>query len=139
MATERLSPPYFNSGMVFGPCHSFEAMAEPYQDAIIYMRAVMSNSYWFDQLALALALAKTIQRTNLLPMRWNFANQKSFEDIYPDELADVRFIHAMREDVIHRTRDFESDAAVKALVARTDLTGANEQLRAHIAELLNGF
>lgn len=132
----RHSPPYFNSGMVFGAREEVERIWEAYQDALDYLRRAVPDQYWFDQLGLALALAKAGVRTNPLPMRWNFANQASFDEAFPEELADVRFLHFMRTDTIDRDRDFASDAALAKLLHRRDLTGSNEILRARIAELM---
>lgn len=132
----RHSPPYFNSGMVFGAREAFETLSEPYFRSLAYMRRVLSDTYWFDQLGLALAMAAADVQTNILPLRWNFPNQRGFDEKHPDELADVRFIHAMREDQIHRDRDFADEAALRRLVERRDLVGSNEALRARIAELM---
>lgn len=129
------SPPYFNSGMIFGPRWCFEKISEPYFAAVQYLRKVMRDTYWFDQIGLALAIAKAEIPVNVLPMRWNFANQLSFDEAFPDELADVRFIHAMRTDIVDRDKDFESEEALHRLSYRRDLLGSNEVLRARVAEL----
>ena len=132
----RVSPPYFNSGMVFGPREHMENLWAPYQDALDYLPSVMADTYWFDQIGLALAMAKADVQTNALPMRYNFANQQSFEQAFPAELADIRFLHFMREDVLHRQRDFADEGAIRRLTERKDLAGTNELLRQRIASLL---
>ena len=133
--SRRMSPPYFNSGMVFGPRAEMEKLWWPMQTALERLPAMVSDHYWIDQIALALALAMSAAPTVVLPMRWNFANQASFDDAFPGELADVRFLHAMRTDIIDRDRDFETSDSIAALVARRDLTGSNEMLRQRVAEL----
>lgn len=132
-----ISPPYFNSGMVFGPREDMARLWGPYQEALSILRKTPPEvAYWSDQLGIALAIAKSGVPTNILPMRYNFANQASFEAAWPQELADARFVHFMREDAIHRTRDFESDEAMDALASRTDLTGANDLVCGRVGVLL---
>lgn len=126
---------YFNSGMVFGPRAAFEAMQEPYFAAIAYLRRTISDAYWFDQLGLPLGIAAAELETHVLSQRWNFPNQPAFDQAFPDELADVRFLHFLRTDIVDRAKIFESQESIAAFVARTDLTGSNELLRKRIEEL----
>lgn len=134
-----LGPYYPNSGMIFGPRHLFERLCDPYHKTIGFMRGLLPDTYWFDQLALALAVAKSGVPTGTLPLRYNFPNRPAFDAARPEELVDVRFLHAMQTDVVHRDRDFEDVAAMRALVARTDLVGSNEVLRRRVSELIGTF
>lgn len=134
MGQFELGPFYPNSGVVFGPRASFEAIASRYDDAIEFLRVNVSDAYWFDQLGLALACAGHSVRE--LPLRYNFPNQAAFDAWCPLELRAVRFLHYLRTDVVDRDRDFADIAAIRRLVARTDLTGSNEVLRRRVAELL---
>lgn len=130
------SPWYVNSGFCFAPKHLFEQLIEPYHEAIFRMRHVMRDTYWFDQLALALAVAKSRVPSKVIPLRYNFPNQAAFDLQRPAELDDVRILHYLREDTINRTTDFESFDAMWRLSRRKDLTGSNEVLRKTVAELL---
>ncbi len=136
-AAETLGPFYPNSGMVIGPRRHFEALSPRFFEAIDLLRANVSDTYWFDQVGFAMACVMDggvpVQQ---LPLRYNFPNRPSFDAAYPDELADVRFLHAMQTDIVHRDRDFESAEAAQRLVARTDLTGSNEVLRQRVGELM---
>jgi hypothetical protein len=48
----------------------------------------------------------------------------------------MRFCHAMQTDVVDRDGDFESEEAIDALCARTDLDGSNEVLRKRVNEIV---
>lgn len=127
---------YVNSGMCLMTRDHFEQMCPHYHGAVNVIRGAMKDSYWADQLALALAAAKAKVPVKTLPTRYNHPNQHAFDTAYPDELADIRFIHYLREDLINRTTDFESVEALRKLVARTDLTGGNEIVRQTVAETM---
>jgi hypothetical protein len=129
-------PFYVNSGFVFIPRTYFEAMVPHYHYAIGIMRSAMRDTYWFDQLALALAVARSGVPCTALPLRFNFPNQAAFDTAHPRELDSIRVLHYLREDVINRTTDFESLPAIRRLVARTDLKGSNEVLRRTVAEVM---
>lgn len=129
----KLTPWYANSGMIWAPRHLFERLCQPYHAAINVIRSAMADTYWADQLAVALTVAKTGVPVRSLVQRFNFPNQPAFDEAKPEELQDVRVIHYLREDRVHRTRDFESLAALRRLVNRDDLTGSHEVLRRAIA------
>lgn len=139
---QRYSPAYLNSGVVFGPRDLFERLQEPYAEAVRWLRSVSKDSYWFDQVGLCIGVAEARIPVNLMDrynrpnLELNFPNQRVFDEAWPDKLADVRFIHYLRTDVVHRDDDFADVAALRRLVARADLTGSNEVLRQHIAGLM---
>ena len=128
---------YVNSGMCLLPRDHFERMIEPYHDAIAFMRATMSDTYWFDQLALGLAAAKADVPRLVLPIRYNFPNQIAFDQAYPVDLADCRFLHYLRTDTVDRDADFESVAAIQRFISRPGLTGSNALLQKRVGQLLN--
>ena len=124
---------YPNSGMVVIPKDCFLAMIPHYHMAINQMRQAMTDHYWFDQLALAIAIAKAGVPYISLPLRYNFPNQREFEELYPEELRQIRALHYLREDQISRKSDFASTAALRRFLGR-DLTGeTNEILRRAIS------
>ncbi len=131
----KMSPPYFNTGVVLAPSHLLEQIYQPYMDALSVVRGAM-DSYFFEQIALTLALYKTQIPFDVLPVRYNFPNQPGFDVGYPADLSDVCFLHFLREDVVNRTRDFASLDAMQAFVGRTDLVGSNELFRRRVGELL---
>jgi hypothetical protein len=129
-------PYYVNSGFFFAPRHLFERMCAPYQEAVNICKLAMRDSYWFDQLALALAVAKSGVPHLTLPISYNFPNQAAFDTAYPGGLLAAKVLHYLRTDIIDRDRDFADLTAIKRLVARTDLTGSNEIVRQTVAETM---
>lgn len=128
-------PWYVNSGAVLIPGPLFERLRRAYQVAIRFLRGALHDAYWFDQLALALAVPFAgLPAFNVGPS-FNFPNQPDFDAAYPGDLARVRFIHYLRTDVVDRDRDFADDAAIARFLARRDLAGSNEALRRRVAVL----
>ena len=131
----RYTPAYFNFGMVVAPS---EVMAKVSADIAAADEVVTKNLDTFFRFQIALTL--TIQKHQLpvcaLPLRYNFPNDPKFEKKYPDELRDIRILHYLRCEIVHRETDFETLARVDALVRRSDLSGSNEVLRECIEKLL---
>lgn len=132
----RKGPWYVNSGVMFGPVDKFDEVRRTYLRAIMFLPGMMTDTYWFDQLAMALAVGATGVPATTHGLRYNFPNRPAFDAMFPAELADCRFVHAMQTDIVDRDRDFETPEAMRRLVARRDLTGSNEVLRRRVAELL---
>lgn len=132
----RYSPPYFNTGVLFAPAAELERLYEPYVDALRYVRTQM-DSYFFEQIALTLALANAEIPVQILPLRYNYPNQAEFDSLHPGELADVRLLHFLRTDGgVRREEDFETIASMRRLASREDLAGSNEVLRDRLAQIL---
>ncbi len=131
----RFSPPYFNTGVVLARADFYERLYEPYMSALRFTRQQL-DSYFFEQIALTLALGKTGLPFDVLPLRYNFPNQAAFDAAYPEELESVSLLHFLRTDTVDREKDFHTAADIRRLVERSDLTGSNEVLRHRIAELL---
>jgi hypothetical protein len=131
----RFSPPYFNTGVVLASAEVLERFYEAYMRCLYAVRGVL-DSYFFEQIAMTLALYQLEIHPIVLPLRYNFPNQSEFDQARADELADVRFLHFLRNNVIDREADFVSLRNVAKLVSRTDLEGSNEALRLRVAELL---
>jgi hypothetical protein len=131
----RYTPTYFNFGMVVAPS---EMMAMISADIAAADEVVTMELDTFFRFQIALTL--TIQKHQLpvcpLPLRYNFPNDPGFEQKYLEELRDIRILHYLRCEIVHREKDFETLANVAALVRRSDLAGSNEVLRRCIEELL---
>lgn len=131
----RYSRPYFNTGVVLADAAALTAMYDHYMSSLAALRKIM-NSYFVDQIAFTLAMELAGVNISVLPPRFNFPNQIGFDHRYPEDLADIKFLHFLRLDTIDRERDFASMDAMRKLIARTDLRGSNEILRRRIAQLL---
>ena len=130
-------PFYVNSGVVFAPRAIFQSLWSPYQEAIKFLRTILADAYWFDQLALALAVqAASVPKYE----RWigyNMPNQDGFDQHDPNAVEIPIFIHYLRTDIIHRERDLASWEAACKLVQRRDLTGTNENFRRRVQQLMD--
>ncbi len=131
----RFSPPYFNTGVVLASSEVLENFYEAYMRCLFAVRGVL-DSYFFEQIAMTLALAQLGIDPIVLPPRYNFPNQSEFDQAYADDLAQVHFLHFLRNDVIDRGADFISLQKIAKLVSRKDLKGSNEALRRRMEELL---
>jgi hypothetical protein len=131
----RFSPPYFNTGVVLARADVYERLYEPYMTALRFVKERL-DSYFFEQIALTLALLRMELPFELLPLRYNFPNQAAFDITYPEELEKVRLLHFLRTQIVDRESDFQTADDIRRLVDRSDLSGSNEVLRRRIAELL---
>jgi len=131
----RMSPVYFNSGVVLAPASLFEKLWPSYWEATSALGTMM-ESYSFDQISFTLALVKERIPYSLLPLRFNFPNDPLFDEVYAQELDDARFLHFLRTSPVDRTSSFENISTISDLARRRDLAGSNELLRRRIEELL---
>jgi SAM-dependent methyltransferase len=130
----RLTPPYFNFGMLAAPAALMETISLEIEKTDDFVMATLDTFFRF-QIALTLMIQKHRLSVRALPVRYNFPNDPRFDAKYPQELSAVRILHYLRCEVIHREKDFRSRGSVAALIARQDLTGSNEIFRRKIAEL----
>jgi hypothetical protein len=134
----RYSPAYFNSGVLVGAGEAMNALAPHAIPATEAVRSV-HDMIFCDQLAFTLMLYKTGVPATVAPLRYNFPNHPLIEQALPGELAEVAIIHYLRHEIVDRAKVFASPEALARLIARTDLSGANERLRARLAELHPGL
>ena len=130
----RFAPPYFNTGVVLASSAALTQLYSPYMEALDLVRRCM-DTYYFEQIALTLAIFTAGVPAQVIPLRYNFPNQSDFDVAHPGELAAMRFLHFLRSYVVDRERDFESIEAIERLISRSDLTGSNEALRARVEQL----
>jgi SAM-dependent methyltransferase len=130
----RFTPPYFNFGMVAAPAGMMEIISVEIEKADDFVNANLDTFFRF-QIALTLTIQKHGLPVHALPLRYNFPNDPSFDAKYPEELSDVRILHYLRCEIIHRESDFRTLNSVASLIARQDLTGSNEVFRRRVAEL----
>ncbi|MEO6872395.1 MAG: class I SAM-dependent methyltransferase [Chthoniobacterales bacterium] len=130
----RFTPPYFNFGMVAAPAELMEVISMEIGKADDFVNAQLDTFFRF-QIALTLSILKHRLPVRSLPLRYNFPNDPDFDAKYPEELADVRILHYLRCETVHRERDFRTLTDVAALTARRDLTGSNEVFRQRIENL----
>jgi hypothetical protein len=130
----KMSPPYFNTGVLLSTPSIFEKLYDTYMTMLHGVRANMDN-YFFEQIALTLALERTRLPYHIVSMRFNFPNDPGYDTAYPKDFADIRFLHFLRNDVIEREQDFANSEATMKFIGRRDLNGSNELFRRRIEEL----
>lgn len=130
----RYSPAYFNSGMIVGTGEAMNRMARLALPALKAVRSVL-DTFFFDQIAFTLMMYKAKVNKRLIPIRYNFPNQAEFEQKYREDAGSISVLHYLRTETVDRDAIFESGATLSSFIARRDLSGANEQLRARIEVL----
>lgn len=134
-AEMRYCPPYFNTGVLAASRRSLELLYDPYMASLQSVRSLY-NTYFFEQIALTLALYRTGIRSHVIPLRYNYPNQQEFDIAFPDEVNEIRFLHFLRTDIVKREEDFLNWAKMKQLSRRRDLRGSNEVFRERLAQLM---
>ena len=130
----RYTPVYFNFGMVIAPAALMDKVGEEIIDADHFVSERVTTFFRF-QIALTLAMQKQRLASLALPLRYNFPNDPRFDRAYPDELTNVRALHYLRCEIVHRENDFADLERVAAIIRRRDLVGSNEVLRKRLEEL----
>jgi hypothetical protein len=132
--TCRYSPVYFNSGMVIGTGEAFNRMAPLAYPALQAVRSVL-DTFYFDQIAFTLMMYKAGVTKKLIPARFNFPNQASFEARFPEDANDVAVLHFLRTDTVERDIIFNSRQNIESFIQCPSLRGSNELLRARVAAI----
>jgi len=134
MTADRMTPVYYNFGMVLMPARFMEVLSAEIEPADKFVNSTLETFFRF-QIALTLAIQRTNLPTRALPLRYNFPNDPQFDQKYPDELKQIRILHYLRCEIVHRENDFFDLSRVAELVARRSLVGSNETFRTIVAEL----
>lgn len=134
MTSDRMTPVYYNFGMVMMPGQLMEALSAEMESADDFVNSTIETFFRF-QIALTLAIQKLNLPTRALPLRYNFPNDPRFDHKYPEELEQIRILHYLRCKIVHREKDFAELSGIEALIARKGLKGSNEVLRETLERL----
>ncbi len=117
--TPRLSPPYFNFGVLAAPAGVMNAIGNVIFD---HMRKVeqVRDFIYKCQIALTLSVVSTKTPWKEMPMRFNMLNHPIIAAAYPVEAAEARIMHYLCGDVkdFSKNKDMHSPEAVDAWLAR---------------------
>lgn len=130
----KMSPPYFNTGMMLAKKESLELLYPHYVKSLEMVRTSMNN-YCFEQIALTLAIFTSGIPYHILPVRYNFQNRPEIDRAYPDEMEKIKFLHFLHTSIIKRDVDFQNIESIMKFTLRKDLIGSNEMLRQYVANV----
>lgn len=132
----RYAPAYYNFGVVFVPRSMVLPLGAQLERELAYMPRIPIYPVYGTQLGLTFAICQLGLPHCTLPFRFNFANLEWADRRYLIDLADVRIIHYLKEDVIGPRREtWATQEALQAFMNRRDLSGSNEILRGAVARL----
>lgn len=127
---DRFGPAYYNFGVVFVPGPTVQDVGAVFVRQMQRASTAPIHQYFIGQLAFTLSIYELGLPHVALPLRYNFPNYPWADQRAISDLADVRVVHYLAEDVIGTRRDtWGSEQNFGAFLARADLTGANEVLR----------
>jgi hypothetical protein len=127
-------PPYFNLGVLAGTRETVARVGARIYEELDAVRRY-ADTVFRCQLAVTLALARTGAPWRELPVRFNFPNDERFAQAYPDDAADIRILHYLRDEQLDRSALARTGAELDAFLSRSDLTPTNSHLRDRVAEL----
>jgi hypothetical protein len=128
----RYAPAYLNLGMLAAPATTMRRLGTVMYESMAAVDRYV-ESHFRCQLAVTLAIARTDCAWSALPVQWNFPNDERFRARFPDDAADIRVLHYLRDDEVDRAVEFGSPEGVADLLARRDLSPVNELLRCRVA------
>jgi len=132
----RFAPAYYNYGAVFFPAVVFSRLRPHIQSCLERTTGLPIHPGFRSQLALTLAIYELNLPHVALDVRYNYPNDDWADRFHPTELADVRIIHYLREEILGARRDvWGSEEAFQQFLSRHDLSGSNEVLRGSVAAL----
>ena len=132
---ERASPFYLNDGCVFFSKSYFERFVPLYLQLRPRIMPQLELPYFAGQIALSLAAAQVELPRIALPLRFNFPNDESASIRYPEELADVRLFHYLREDEFSRSTIFNARESYEAFL-QAPLSRTNSAFRDKVRSVL---
>jgi len=117
--------------MIIGTGEAMNLMAPFALPALAAVRSVL-DTFFFDQIAFTLMMYKARVNKKLIPIRFNFPNQVSFEHRFKKDAESISVLHYLRTDVVDRDQIFASRENIEAFIRRRNLDGSNEALRSRI-------
>lgn len=134
-ARDQRMPPYFNLGVIAAPRELMRRLGAGLVGEMERVNA-FEESYYRCQLAIPLALARQALPWRALDARWNFPNDRHFEQALPAAAADVRLLHYLRiGEGVDKNHDFNDTQAYRALLDRPGLRGTDALLQQRLRSL----
>jgi len=99
--------------------------------------ASLIGDYWAAQVSVALACADLSLPVKVLPMRYNFPNDSVADQMYPEEMSNIIFLHYLRTSKFSREKIFSSRHHFNRFL-NSRLSGSNEYFRRYVENLTGG-
>jgi hypothetical protein len=128
------TPYYVNGGVVLMARSVFDRLHPVYCRLEPQVARLLVNPMFSHQASLALAILQTQVPRLAIDIRYNFPNDVRADDLYPDDLADVRTIHYLRTTEFDRRQIFV-DADVFDRFLALPLAGSNAVMQQRVREL----
>lgn len=135
---QRKAPFYLNFGAVFVAGAILERLARRYLDLRTNVSDITNGSYMSAQIALALAVEAEQVPRRALGMAYNFPNDPIADEMYPEELADVRVLHFLRQQHVQRAKIFTTPCEF-AQFLELPLEGSNRGLQSFVRDMTSGI
>lgn len=113
---QRFCPPYFNFGVLPMPAQHCEVIGESVFDELRLVRQV--EDFFVGQMSTTLALVRNRLPWGTMPFKYNFVNDERYLPRYQADFDDLRILHYLDNQSIHKDRSFESIEAVESVLAQ---------------------
>ena len=130
----REAPFYVNFGFVALARAALSRFAPAYFELREAVGSRLQVPYFSAQVALTLAVAREDMPVTPLSLAYNFPNDATADQMYPDALADVRVFHYLRTAEIQRDAIFASAEGYRQFL-EADLAGSNQVFRSHVLRI----
>lgn len=127
---------YINHAFLAGPPALMRQLGVLQAQVRPPIEAVLFNQF-ADQIAVAMAVETCNLPHRLLPMRYNFPNDKTADRFYPEELDNVIMLHYLRKTEFDRHKIFASKAEFEAFMGM-QLQGSDAVFQNAVRKLTRG-
>ncbi|WP_300554067.1 hypothetical protein [Maricaulis sp.] len=136
LAPHQPTPFYINYGVFVGTPSMLKCFAA--RDRELFEPVARHVTHWWaSQVSLALTCIDLALPTRELVPRFNYPNYELCDELFPDEMADIRLMHYLGLKAFDRQKIFCQPAAFDALMT-ADLTGSNAVFQSRVEAITSG-
>ena len=129
-------PFYVNLGFLIGSPKAMTTLNNSCREIFNDVFEIINN-YFFEQVTVALGIAKNELPTTALPIRYNFPNDPIADRKYSSEISQICLIHYLRTELFDRHEIFANGHAFEAFM-RLQLGGSNRIFQDRVREITGG-
>lgn len=135
-STDR-APFYLNLGVLAGTPALLRQFHQRDQELRPKVAEIVGD-WWAPQVSLPLTCADLDLPVRAIGMRWNYPNDPKTDAAYPEEAANIGFLHYLRPHQFRRGEIFADPAAFQAFLDKP-LSGSNATFQAHVRAVTQGI